>query len=90
MLTPSELRKEIQKLESEESSWTVVQRLSWLYTLRNNTSSNEMTIDGSEFLSVASTKNIDRVMSVMNELMDTVKAVYPKIYNAVMKKLNEI
>lgn len=90
MLSPSELREEIRKLESEESNWTVVQRLSWLYTLRNNTSSNEITLDGSEFLSIASTKNIDRVMAVMNELMDTEKAVHPKIYSAVMKKLNEI
>ena len=90
MLSPTELRDEIRKLESEESSWTVVQRLSWLYTLRNNTSSNEMTVNGSEFLEIASTKNIDRVMAIMNELMDTEKAVHPKIYNAVMKKIKEI
>lgn len=41
----------------------------------------------SEFASVVRGKNPESVLSVFEELMDTLSALSPKLYNAVMNKL---
>ena len=40
-----------------------------------------------EFLRVASNMDMNELLAVMDELMDTVKAVIPKLYDGVMRRL---
>lgn len=42
---------------------------------------------GSEFFAVISKRNIDDVLMIMDELMDTIQVLMPKLYYATMDKL---
>jgi hypothetical protein len=44
----------------------------------------------SEYLDVVYSKNSEDVMFVMNELMNEIQAVNPKLYNATIEKLNSL
>ena len=44
-------------------------------------------LGGSEFSRVVADKDIDHVLSVMDELMDTLNMVNPRLYEGVMAKL---
>ena len=44
----------------------------------------------SEFLTAVNGKGGDAVWSIMNDLMDTVHVLHPRIYESVIKKLNNI
>lgn len=44
----------------------------------------------SEFLEVAEGKPVDGVMLVMDELMDSMKVLQPRIYDSVMRKVNNL
>lgn len=44
-------------------------------------------IGDSEFAKVVENMYVDDVMDVMDELMITIQAIYPRLYNGVMRKL---
>lgn len=44
----------------------------------------------SEFFQLIDGKNIDDVLPVMDELLDTVKVINPRLYNGFLRKLREI
>lgn len=106
MISLKEIHDEIKRIEqSSDTSWTSVQRLSWLYTVRNNIEGNRIAVtskqdaqnsgfkpikEGSDFLLLASQKNPDSVIIVVDELMDAVKTLHPRMYDAVMKKLYDL
>jgi hypothetical protein len=52
-------------------------------------SSSKMYQSDSEFWTVASDLDEYTLMSVIDELMDTIKAVQPRLYDAVMRKLRQ-
>ncbi len=43
----------------------------------------------SEFMSEIRDKNLDSVLPVIDELMDTLKVMMPRLYDGVMKKIRE-
>lgn len=52
-------------------------------------SPNKVTYDsGSEFSDIIQVKNINDVLDIMDELMDTIKVLAPKLYYATMDHLN--
>lgn len=44
----------------------------------------------SEFIEIASRKDYADVLPILDELMDCIKALYPKSYSAVIRKLTEL
>ena len=89
MISLDEINSEITKLESQQTTYAVIERLSWLYTVRDH-----MTIDSaeiprgeSEYRKVCCSKSIECVMSTMDELMDTLLIIQPRLYHAVIEKL---
>lgn len=46
--------------------------------------------DSSEFLRVASGKDLHRVMGVLDELMDTLRVAYPRVYSRIMGQLENL
>jgi len=44
----------------------------------------------SEFLEAVNGKNVDDVMPVMDELMDAMKVLQPRIYDSVMRKIGNL
>ena len=50
-----------------------------------------LALDGeSEFLAAANGKCGDAVWRIMDELAETVKMLHPRVYESVIKKLNDI
>lgn len=45
---------------------------------------------GSEFLFTVNGKNVEKVMAVMDELVEAVKTLHPRMYNRVIEKINDI
>lgn len=96
----SEIEEEILKLEKADTNWQNVQRLAWLYTVRDHLSSDKMPIVANkvmqvmpnysgEFGQAVSGTNIDSVMSVLSEHMEVIKILFPKEYQEVINKIKK-
>lgn len=96
MISIDELNKTILDLETNrDTTYATCERLAWLYIVRDHLtqkmSKEPLSISGdSEFLTAVNGKGGDAVWSIMNELMDTVHVLHPRIYESVIKKLNNI
>lgn len=98
MLNIDEINGEIARLERQPLTYVTVERLAWLYIVRDHTvlaseplvkTNTEKTAPGgdSDFCKACEGKSIESVMDVVDELMDTLHVMQPRVYNAVMQKL---
>ena len=88
-----EINSEIAKLESLPASYQNIERLAWLYIVRDHLTepvSGEMPKGKSEYFCACAGKSISEVMMVMDELMDTLLVIQPRLYQAVLMKLNPV
>lgn len=99
-MNTSEITEEIIKLEEADTSWQNVQRLAWLYIVRDHLMSDRVPVVANkiqnvmpgysgEFGEVVSGVSVDDVMSVLNEHMQVVKILLPKEYEAVINRIRE-
>lgn len=95
MISLDEINDEIARLEtSAETTYGVIQKLSWLYTVRNNvTETEKIEVAGengkTDFLILANSKGCTKTLVVVDELVETMKTLHPRMYEAFMKKLYE-
>ena len=97
MIYLDEINGEIAKLEDQPSTYITMEKLAWLYIVRDHiTLSTSKPPDSpdtvpktgaSDFCAVCCGKPVPEVMQVMDELMETLIEIYPKLYNAVMDRL---
>lgn len=95
MISLETIEREIDELESRDTSYKLCERLAWLYIVRDNLLgklprknmgySSEM--HGSEFLEAASEVDLMELMAVLDEHMEAVKVVHPKEYEAVIRRI---
>lgn len=95
MISLETIEREISELESREASYKVCERLSWLYTVRDHLlpkKKDELTtyLSGSEFLELASGVNYTALMQILNEHMQTMSILQPKVYASVMDKIRDL
>lgn len=104
MFSKNELLDAIDDLESAPATYQNAEKLATFYLLYDHLyvekepvnriePVREVTIDrydGSEFYQVISGQNAEDVWKVINELMDTIKALQPKLYNATIDRLKEL
>lgn len=100
MFTKRELLNAIAECETGSSSYQNCQKLTTLYSIYDHLYSEpvvmqetvqEVKIDdygNSDFLQAVKNKSSEDVWLIMDELMETVKALQPKLYEAVLRKLN--
>lgn len=88
---------EITKLEQSEPSWNNVQKLSWLYTVRDHLEKPPVKAKGfaspeggSEFRQCTGGKDVEAVMIIIDELMETTHILNPRLYEAVIERMNEL
>ena len=96
----AEVKDEITRLEKSDTNWQNIERLSWLYAVRDHMASdsanvvhvaqNAMPDYAGEFGQAVSGKNIDGVMNVLTEHMAVIKVLHPKEYMAVLDRIAEI
>lgn len=98
MINLSEIENTILDLEQRDTTYSVCERLAWLYIVRDHLSApvtrtaaeRELTeqYSGSDFLQAASGKPVDHVLRVIDEHMEAIRIIYPKEYDAIIQKLN--
>lgn len=104
MLDMKEVEWAISQLERQESSWAACARLADLYVIRDQNSGAKARAEPasaqalaaplaqygqSEFLKAAAGKSPDALWPILDELMDTIQTVSPRVYNSVMRKIME-
>ena len=90
MIDIEEINSEIAKLESQLTSYAVIQKLSWLYIVRDHlkpTPVGEIPHGDSDFMKCCAGKSVCEIMGVTDELMSVLMVIQPRLYNAVMDKL---
>lgn len=91
-----EIEDEIRKLEKSDTTYANLQKLAWLYTARNNMSG--LGYDGktlpkfeskSEFIQACSNSNVVEFMKILDEHMEVIKALYPKEYDEIIRRISK-
>ena len=96
MISIDELNKTILDLETNrDTTYATCERLAWLYIVRDHLTQKmnkePLTLAGeSEFLAAVNGKCGDAVWKIMGELAETVKMLHPRVYESVIRKLNDL
>lgn len=97
MLNRDIIEKEILSLEQHDTTYATCERLAPLYIVRANLTGQQqkqrkmLSVEAdSEFLQAINGKDSVKVWTVIDDLMDTLKAVYPQVYKSTIKNINEI
>ena len=105
MITEKDLIQAIRECEQEPVTASKVGKLADLYIIQdhlfgapinsaysyeNKTENLIYTNGGNEFLQAANGKDVEKVMNVLNELVEAVKTLHPRMYNRVIEKLTDI
>lgn len=101
-----EIQEHIRKLKCEETSWQSVEKLAALCTVRDELEEKEPVAPEkkspavaeysyaadpqSDFIRAASAAPFDEMIRVLDAHMSGIKIVYPKEYQLVMRKLNNL
>ena len=87
-----EINSEIAKLESQPASYANIERLAWLYVVRDHLTDVRGNVPegNSEYYCACSGKSVSEIMAIMDELMDALAVLQPRLYHAVLMKLNPV
>ena len=98
----TEIKTEIANLEQAETNWQNIQKLSWLYTVRDHILGSEtaaptqneircvMPECSGEFGHIVSGVDIYGLVNILSEHMSIIKILHPKEYEAVIDRIREI
>ena len=97
MVNLDEINGEIAKLENQPSTYITIERLAWLYIVRDHLTVSPVSVPAvsgldiphgdSDFMCGCAGKTINQVMEIMDELMETLSIIQPRLYDAVMDRL---
>lgn len=95
MIDLAEVEDTIAKLETVGTSLYAVERLAWLYVVRDHlrsegTMADREPLSGSEFVEAATAAPYREMMAVLDEHMEALKLVQPREYEAVMSRLRAL
>lgn len=97
MINTDELDKEILMLEKKDTTYANCERLAWLYIVRDHITGQHVAqptpldISGeSELLQAVSGRDSVKVWAIIDDLMDTLHTVNPRVYSHVMEKILSI
>lgn len=92
MISLETIEREIDELESRETTYRVCERLSWLYTCRDHlrpqeADSKTQFTTGSDFLDACSGVDYGRLMRILDDHMSALAVVQPREYSAVLDRI---
>ena len=105
MITERELMQAIRECEAEPITLSKVGKLADFYIIYDHLfgdpfnaeysygSSAEKTINtdsGSEFLKTINGKSSDKVLTLMDEFMEAIKSLHPRMYSGFIEKLRDL
>ena len=95
MLSIEEVERTIFELEKRDTTYATCERLAWLYIVHDHLTqrivqdkARAADMEGSPFLAACSGADIAEILRVMDEHMEAVRVIYPKEYEAVIKKIS--
>ena len=94
MITIEQVNGEIAVLEQETPTHVLMQKLAALYVVRDHlaigrTAAAVQAVSESEFSQAMAGKDTEFVLSIVDELMNTLKIIQPRLYASVIRKLND-
>ena len=89
MITRRDLENAVEEMLGSEPTYQTCAKLADLYTILDHLKAPSSRIE-TDFLKAVSGKNVDRVLDVMNELMDATMVLNPRLYEATMMRVNEL
>lgn len=98
MVSLEEIEKTISELEGRDTSFANCEKLAWLYIVRDHLKNYQTpttpmpfeTFGNSEFLQAVNGKGSQEVLAVIDELMETLKAIYPRAYDSVILRIESL
>lgn len=105
MITERELLEAIKECEAEPITGSKISKLADFYTIYNylfgmpydaaysyaNQIGNTINVNGdSDFMHAVNGKDTERVMGIIDELLEAVKLLQPRMYDGVMHRISEI
>ena len=94
MISIDEITSEISRLESLPTTMVTIEKLASLYVVRDHLGNaapvGEIPEGESEYYCACAGKTVCEVMGVMDELMDALMIIQPRLYSAVLQKLNPV
>ena len=94
MLSIEDVERTILELEKRDTTYATCERLAWLYIVHDHLTQHIVQekaraaeMEGSPFLAACSGAEIEEILRVMNDHMDAVMLIYPKEYEAVVKRI---
>ncbi|MDD7176107.1 MAG: hypothetical protein PUH70_13710 [Clostridiales bacterium] len=94
MLSIEEVERTILELEKRDTTYATCERLAWLYIVHDHLTqrivqekARAAEMEGSPFLAACSGAEISEILRVVNEHMEAVRVIYPKEYDAVVKRI---
>lgn len=102
MLDLNEINSEILRLENGKTTYSAIEKLALLYTVRNQLEGPDEPVEEveakysmavapqSEFLSAISDAPLDGVFDILDEHMGVIKLIYPKEYDMILKKIKNL
>ena len=95
MLNADIIEREIIDLEKRDTTYATCERLAWLYIVHDHLTqrivqekARAAEMEGSPFLAACSGADIAEILRVMDEHMEAVRVIYPKEYEAVIRKIS--
>ena len=95
MLSVEEVERTILELEKRDTTYATCERLAWLYIVHDHLTqrivqekARASEMEGSPFLAACSGAEIAEILRVMDEHMEALRVVYPKEYEAVIRKIS--
>lgn len=96
MISLEIIEREINELENKhDTTYNVCERLSWLYTCRDHLrpetrDAKTQYLTGSEFLEATSGVSYPALMDVLDEHVQTLAVVQPRVYDALMRRIRAL
>lgn len=92
MIDLKSINEEIADLESKDPSYPVMEKLAWMYTVRDhmeggNTTRTAPQMSGDEFLSACSGCDMVSLFSILDEHMEAIQVIHPREYMALIRKI---
>lgn len=98
MVSVEDVDREIMELERRDASYSVVERLCWLYVVRDHlradagerTEERTGDLGGSDFLVAASMVPLGDLMAVLDEHMESIRVSCPQEYESVIARIRAL
>ena len=84
-----EIKKEIKVLEKSETTWQNIERLSWLYSIREHFRPEMKFSKESEFLDICKKADLNSMLEILDEHMEVIKVLHPKEYQSLIERIQQ-